>query len=639
MSRIQEEARRTRYGVAIFTKLARSRGDLMLACLDSMLVVGAYLAMLVVRFDTNVPAPYWDTFRGFVLVAVIVHVGFNWAWGLYGQIWRQASVAEARRVVLAGMCSAVVLFLVDLAFQRRIPISVLAMGSMVATGLVGAIRFQSRLFSFHGGRQNRFSQRVLVVGAGSAGATVVREMLRDPDSSYRPVAAVDDDARTHGMRLAGIPVVGGVGSLVEVAARARAQVVVLAVPSADPRLVRAVAEASEAAGLPLKVLPRVRELLGADPSVRDVRDLRIEDLLGRKQVDTDLDAVRRLLAGQRVLVTGAGGSIGSEIVNQVAECDPELLVLLDHDETHLHDTAELLRAPAHQVLADIRDASVLEQAVRRFRPKVVFHAAAHKHVPLLEHHACEAVRTNVLGTANVLAASAAAGVDTLVFVSTDKAVRPTSVMGATKWLAEQLIVSMAPPGAGYCAVRFGNVLGSRGSVIPTFARQIKAGGPVTVTDSRMTRFFMSVGEAVQLVLQAAVFAQGREIYMLDMGEPMNILELAERMIRLSGRSVGDEIAIRIVGRRPGEKLVEDLHAPQEACHPTSHPSITRLSPVPIAATTLDEAVLDLSAMCGRNDYGRAARYLLELAAAHSAPARSIDLRVFDGDEAWSRSTT
>jgi FlaA1/EpsC-like NDP-sugar epimerase len=298
--------------------------------------------------------------------------------------------------------------------------------------------------------------------------------------------------------------------------------------------------------------------------------------------------------GRRVLVTGAGGSIGSEICRQVAGMEPALLVLLDHDETHLHDTAATVTGACEQALVDIADGAAVLETFERYRPEVVFHAAAHKHVPVLEQHPLEAAKTNVIGTRNVVDAAALMGTERFVQISTDKAVRPSSVMGASKRLAEQTVLAHAPAGAAYCTVRFGNVLGSRGSVIPTFARQIAQGGPVTVTDPRMTRFFMSVEEAVQLVLQASVLSTGGEIFMLEMGVPVRIVDLAERMIRLSGCQVGTDIAIEITGIRPGEKLAEVLSTPDEEIFDTSHPYINRLAPIraPAAAFAAEMAQLE-----------------------------------------------
>ncbi len=368
----------------------------------------------------------------------------------------------------------------------------------------------------------------------------------------------------------------------------------------------------------MKVLPSVVELVGGAVSVRDVRDLSIRDLLGRQQVSTDLDEVHRSLAGRRVLITGAGGSIGSEIARQVATFEPAELFLLDHDETHLHDaTAELIR-PAVQILADIRDASRIDRVFAEHRPEVVFHAAAHKHVPLLEDYPCEAVATNVLGTENLLRSSVAVGVDRFVAISTDKAVNPSSVMGATKRLSEQLLLHHRPDGARFCAVRFGNVLGSRGSVIPTFMNQIRSGGPVTVTHPDVTRFFMSIPEAVQLVLQAAALSGGGEVFMLDMGEPIRIVDLAERMIHLSGRM---DVRVKFTGLRPGEKLSEELRALDELSGPTRHPVIQSVQPAMIDGERLLHGLDGLRHRTVEQDSEAAFKLLFDLV--DSTPATPV----------------
>jgi FlaA1/EpsC-like NDP-sugar epimerase len=599
--------------------LSRLRVDVPVLLVDVMLVAGSFVLVNALGFDGDVPARSSERMFRFLPVVVTAYVASNLAWGLYGQIWRHASVAEARRVVCAGVTAGSVIFLVNEWRGFPLPRSVAVLAPVVATMFVGLVRFQQRLFSFRR-RIDRAASRVAVVGAGSAGAAIVREMRRTAGTGLTPVVVVDDDPRKQARVLLGVPVVGGTSQLAAIVERYRVDEVLLAVPSADQQLTVKVMEAAEAARVPLKVLPPVRELLGGRPSVRAARVVRIEDILGRQQVVTDVEAIRAAVAGRRVLITGAGGSIGSEIAAQVAELGPARLVLLDHDETHLHDVTQRLGpdVPAELALADIRDLDGLRARFDALRPDVVFHAAAHKHVPLLEAHPVEAIRTNVLGTANLVAA-AAGHVDHLVFISSDKAVRPHNALGRSKWLGEQITVLRAPPGVRWCAVRFGNVVGSRGSVIPTFAAQIAAGGPVTVTDPRMTRYFMSVHEAVQLVLQAAVLAEGGEVFMLDMGEPVNILDLAERMVRLSGRVVGSEVAIRVVGARPGEKLSEDLYDPAELAGPTAHPSIARVRRRRIEAAGLDAGLAELTAIAERGDDAAAARALAALASAESEP--------------------
>jgi FlaA1/EpsC-like NDP-sugar epimerase len=624
----------------ISTTLVKVRASVPLLPLDLLLAAAAYSLVLILRFNGHIPTHYWHAFRLFLPLALGVHLVANWLAGLYGQVWRYASIAEARRVLAAGFGSGVVLFVASYTTSQPMPRSVIILGALVVTYFLGGLRFQSRLFAFNRAMvRSDAGLRIAVVGAGKAAATIVREMLDHPQEGLVPVVVVDDDRRKHGLSLLGVPVVGDTDSLGSAIKRFDVQQIVLAVTAADRSLVERVAATSEETGIPLKVLPGVREVVRGEPTVKDVRDLRIEDLLGRKQVSTDLEAVRALLAGRTVLITGAG-SIGSEIARQVSQLAPARVVLLDHDETHLHDAAALLDVDVVQVLADIRDARVVLDTFHRYRPEVVFHAAAHKHVPLLESHPCEAVATNIVGTRNVVDASVAVGVERFVFISTDKAVRPSNVMGASKWVGEQIVLASAPAGARFCSVRFGNVLGSRGSVIPTFARQIAGGGPVTVTHPKMTRFFMSVHEAVQLVLQASVFVEGGEVFMLEMGEAVNIRDLAERMIRLSGRAVGTDIAIRIDGPRPGEKLVEELQAPEERAEPTAHPSILRLVPVPLPVDELDDGILTLSELAAGRCDDDAARVLFELV---NGPRLNgdlfVDVAAIERSELWSPSNS
>ncbi|MEX0666273.1 MAG: nucleoside-diphosphate sugar epimerase/dehydratase [Acidimicrobiia bacterium] len=621
---------------------ARTRTHLRLYALDAVLIATSYAAVLLLRFDGAVPNDYWKRFLAFLPFALLAHLASNTGWGLYRQMWRHASVQEARRVLLAGVTvvaiAAPLYFVLD---ARPVPVSVLVLGALVATALAGLHRFQGRLVGVRRRAATPAGLRVLVIGAGEAGAAIVREMQRKPAAGLNPVAVLDDDLRKQGLALLGVPIAGETSDLGEVVERDRIQRALLAIPTAGQELVRRVATAAEEAGVPLQVVPELGDLIAGRVSLRDVRDLRIEDLMGRQQAKTDLEAVRCLLAGRRVLITGGGGSIGAELARQVAECSPASLVLVDNDETHLHDATASLTGPVETALCDIRSASRLVRIFERHRPEVVFHAAALKHVPVLEDHACEAIETNVLGTDTVLKAAARVGVQRLVFISTDKAVRPTSVMGASKWLAEQLVLACASESTPHCAVRFGNVVGSRGSVIPTFSRQIAAGGPVTVTDPEMTRYFMSIEEAVQLVLQAAVFATGSgEVFMLEMGEPVNILALAQRMIMLSGFSVGEEIEIDIVGARPGEKLTEELRAPDERCEPTPHESIVRHEPRILSDSLLDETLEELTWAVARDDEATA-RKVVSLANGADAvlePDLVIDLTVTERSKQWNPSS-
>ncbi len=585
--------------------VAAARRDLPLVAMDLVIVPVAYLVAVVLRFDGSIPDGYWASFRVFALVAMAIFVIVNYLFGLYGEMWRFASVQEARRVLMAGAVSFVIVMGVGWRWPRglSIPLSVLVAGSVLALAGIGAVRFQSRLFGFRRrGVDANIHHRVIVVGAGEAAAMVLGDLLQRQAPDWRPVGIVDDDARKRGLSLHGVRVLGTLAAIPALVGRLDADELLLAIPSATSELVRRVAELAESAGVALKVVPSVQEIIGGHVTARDIRDLRIEDLLGRQQVEIDLGAVADILRGRRVLVTGAGGSIGSEIARQVAAFLPASLVLLEHDETHLHDvTREIGAHSCIDVLADIRDPDRMYEIFHRYRPEVVFHAAAHKHVPILETYPKEAVLTNIIGTANVVDAAVAAGVSRFVLVSTDKAVRPASVMGSTKWFAEQIVRSVQAPGRDFCAVRFGNVLGSRGSVVPVFLDQIQRGGPVTVTDPAMSRYFMSIPEAVRLVLQAAALSKGGEVLTLDMGEPVNILELARKLIRLSGHVPGRDIPIEIVGIRPGEKVVEDIEDPTEEHVPTAHPGVVVSRPCVPDNPALRHGIQELEALMAEGD--------------------------------------
>jgi FlaA1/EpsC-like NDP-sugar epimerase len=623
----------------------RIRRDAPLAILDLGVAVAAYLCTLVLRFDGSVPDRYWFNFWLFLPAALISHLVANHLCGLYGPMWRYASVLEARRIVQAGVLGGTGVVLANLLVQwlagglRALPLSVAIFGAVLNLLCIGAIRFQSRLSAARQRSLDTERQRVLVAGAGAAGSMMLKDLLHSPSLGLVPVGVVDDDRRKVGRRLHGIPVLGTLASIPRLADRYQAHAVLLAIPSATDDLVRDVAAMCERAHVTLKVLPSVHETFGGKVTARDLRDLRIEDLLGRKQVETDLEAVKAMLRSRRVLVTGAGGSIGSEIARQVAGFGPASLILLDHDETHLHDAVmsldeyrDGLSAAAPEVdlvaasmevevvLADIRDRDRVFSAFMRCRPDIVFHAAAHKHVPVLELHPEEALATNVVGTANLADAAVATGTGHFVLISTDKAINPKSVMGASKWLAEQVVRSLQDGQTVLCAVRFGNVLGSRGSVIPTFFRQISRGGPVTVTDPNMTRYFMSVQEAVQLVLQAAALSTGGEVFTLDMGEPVRIMDLAERLIRLSGRIPGQDIPIEITGVRAGEKTVEDIVAPDEEPLPSGHPAIVVSRPPVPDRAAVHRALTELEYLSPEGLASELAVRMVDLATGSLHPA-------------------
>ena len=580
---------------------------------DVLLTIVAWAGALLLRHDGDVSRAEWTGLIGFLPVVLLLTLGGYALIGLYSGLLRFASVLEARQILVVQVVVLSMLLPLVLVLGRPIPLSVPIMATVLACGLAGTIRFWSRLLRWHAvagpGSADPASERLLVIGAGEVGVALLRDMRNHPSATV--VGLVDDNVRLRGRRALGIPVLGGIDHLPEIVEATAATRAVLAIARADADLVRRVATlCGDELGIGLSIVPPPSELLGRQVSLQDVRDIEIADLLGRAQIDTDLDAVRELIHGRRVLVTGGGGSIGSELARQVAAFGPASLTLVDHDETHLFDAVAGLPGTVRQRLADVRDLVALGKVFDEERPEVVFHAAALKHVPILEEHPVQAVHTNVLGTRNVVECAERVGVERFVFISTDKAVRPSSVMGTTKLAGEHLVLGRSSDMTA-CAVRFGNVLGSRGSVVPTFVRQIREGGPVTVTDGRMTRYFMSIPEAVRLVLHAAALSRGREIFMLDMGEPVRIIDLARRMIQLSGQRPGADIEIRVTSIRPGEKLAEELHAPDEVQHPTTHPSIVRLEPVQVSAPVMQSAVACAQRAAATQD-GREARDALQL---------------------------
>lgn len=623
---VLEDRRRKPFRFRIPRLALHLRRDVPLALLDLAIILPSYLAPLVLRFDGAVPRDYWRNFLSFMPLVAVLHLLSNYLLGLYGQMWRYASVEEARRVVVAGFVGGASVVAVGVTWNaglRPLPLSVMILGAVLSLLGFGAVRFQSRLFSFRRRALPSTVARVLLVGAGDAGSQVLKDLIENPSLGLEPVGVVDDDPRKLRLFLHGVPVLGRREAIPSLVRRLRVDQVLLAMPSATSEVVRDVAALCEESEVTLRVLPSVHEIVNGRITARDIRDLQIEDLLGRQQVATDLVAVRAILHDRTVLVTGAGGSVGSEIARQVLSFGPSSLILLDHDETHLYDVVEELNDLRIQaLLADIRERGRMIEIFMTLRPHVVFHAAAHKHVPMLESFPDEAVLTNVIGTANVVDAAATSGAARFVMISTDKAVRPASVMGATKWFAEQIVRSVDGPARTFCAVRFGNVLGSRGSVIPTFLRQIGRGGPVTVTHPDMARYFMSLQEAVELVLQASALSTGGDVLTLEMGEPVNILELARRLIRLSGRVPGRDVLIEIVGPRPGEKLVEDLVDADEDVQPTAHPGIVLSRPPVPDRPTLRRSIRELEALVHE---GRAQDLVDRMRALTTTPSTALRL--------------
>ena len=524
-------------------------------------------------------AVLWDGVLG--ICALVAGCGL--AAGLYRGRHLRGSRDEVKAVMLAAALVACCLVLVGpmlTSSQRVRPQTVMAAAALALVAMLGAryVAFAARLRSW---RPAPAAVKIIVFGAGAAGAQLIRRLTTQSGVAYRPVAILDDDPAKRRLRIHGVPVLGGRGQMAEVAASAGARVLVIAIAGATGKVIGDLTEAAERCGLAPKVIPSLRELLAGHAQIEGVRDPRISDLLGRRAVTSDVASVREHIAGQRVLVTGAGGSIGAELCRQLYRLGPAQLIMLDRDESALHGIQLALHGRAlldseETVLADIRDRHRIREVFERFRPDIVFHAAALKHLPLLEFYPAEALKTNVLGTLTVLEAAADHGVRSFVNISTDKAANPVSILGCSKRITERLTAyTSARTGGRYVSVRFGNVLGSRGSVLTALSAQVAAGGPVTVTDPDVSRYFMLADEAVHLVLQATAIGRAGEVLVLDMGEPVRIADMARRLAASSGR----EVKIEFTGLRPGEKLTEDLLGPGEADQRPNHPLISQV-PVP-----------------------------------------------------------
>ncbi len=564
-----------------------------LLLLDLILIVAAVFGAMALRFELGPLFFYYLPFAYWVLgVSLVIKPLFFYFFGMYRRMWVYASIRELRLVAVGVTASSVVVAAILVIFTSQklfigFPRSVLIIDWLLSIIFIGGIRFLLRLLaenvkSFNSPTGNEVTKRVLIMGAGDAGALVVRELQKNPDLNMIPVGFLDDNPAKMGQQIHGIQVLGNVNDISKVVESKRVDEVVIAIPSAAGKVIRTIADICRLKGIPFRTMPGIYELIGGKVSINRLREVDITDLLRRQPTHMKEELVGSILTGKMVMVTGAGGSIGREICRQISRWNPAGLILLGHGENSIFETLLEIQEgfpsiPLIPVIVDVRDIHRLQIVFKKHKPEVVFHAAAHKHVPLMEMNIDEAVNNNVLGTRNVVQTCEKLGIGKLIMISTDKAIRPANIMGATKRFSEMIVLDAAKrSGYAYSVVRFGNVLGSRGSVVPLFKHQISRGGPVTITHPEMKRYFMTIPEAVYLVLQAAAMGKGGETFVLNMGQQVRILDLAEDLIRLSGLEPGKDIEIAYTGIRPGEKLSEDLWEEGKQFTPTQHPDIFKL---------------------------------------------------------------
>lgn len=535
----------------------------LLVVLDSLIVMTSiYFSMLILSVDFNI-------FKSPLLLITMItlllsHHVFAFIYRLYHKAWEYASIGELMAIFKAVTYSIIVTGIIQFIFLQDVYFRALGITLMMHILLIGGSRFCWRVYRDRYLKPTANMKRTLIVGAGSAGTMAARQLLKNPNENLLPVGYVDDDLKKQHLDFFGLPVLGKTKDIQEVVESKNIELIVIAIPSLSKKDLNKIFNECTKTKAKVQIMPKIEDIMTGRISVSSFRDVQVEDLLGREPVQLDMESISEKLEGKTILVTGAGGSIGSEICRQVSKFNPKKILLLGHGENSIYQiNMELQNKYKDEfeiipIIADIQDKNRIFEVIEEHRPQVVYHAAAHKHVPLMEYNPKEAVKNNIFGTKNVAEAAGTFGVTTFVLVSTDKAVNPTNVMGATKRCAELVIQEMDRQyNTNYVAVRFGNVLGSRGSVIPLFKKQIQAGGPVTVTHPEMTRYFMTIPEASRLVIQAGALAKGGEIFVLDMGDPVKIVDLARNLIKLSGYAE-EEIGIKFTGIRPGEKMFEEL---------------------------------------------------------------------------------
>lgn len=578
-----------------------------LILLDIMSIVVASFAALYVRFDfsfAGIPAEYLMKFERIIPFNILLTLLFFALWKLYKSVWRYASATELLNIVFATTCAAIAQIILCNVMNQKMPRSYYMIYWFLLFGMCCVIRFSYRILRLINSKridrvdkENR--NNVLLIGAGAAGNAILKEIESSSYLNLNVKCIIDDNPGCHGKFLRGVPIVGGRAKIIDAVGQYAVDEIIFAIPSANTQTRKEILDICKESGCKLRTLPGIYQLINGDVSVSKLKEVEIEDLLGRDPIEINTEEVLNYVSGKVVLVTGGGGSIGSELCRQIAGHHPKQLIIVDIYENNAYDIQqELIRKHPElnlQVLiASVRNTARINDIFATYRPNIVFHAAAHKHVPLMEVSPNEAIKNNVMGTYKTAKAADKYGAEKFVLISTDKAVNPTNVMGASKRICEMVIQMMNQKSeTNFVAVRFGNVLGSNGSVIPLFKKQIAEGGPVTVTDPRIIRYFMTIPEAVSLVLQAGAYARGGEIFVLDMGKPVKILDLATNLIKLSGYKVGEDIEIQFTGLRPGEKMYEELLMDEEGLKKTANKMIFIGKPIDFDTEVFEKQLEEL----------------------------------------------
>lgn len=571
-----------------------------LLILDIILIGVALMGAYLLRFEGYIGS-YWEQYKNVVVFVILIYVGSNWIFGLYKKMWRYASIQELLGIFWSATFSALLTYILFWILDTQIPRSVLLITWMLSIFGVGGSRFayrvlRERINKSRSHKNQIIKKRLMIVGGGNAGANLVKELVQNPESLYIPVVIVDDAEWKLNNQIYNVPVKGNTQKIPELVETEEVDDIIIAIPSVSKSRIREIVSLAQTTKANIKILPNMNDLINGKAELNQVRNVEVADLLGRDEVILDSSNIEAYIKNQVCLITGGGGSIGSEIVRQLVKYQPKEIVVIDIYENNVYDLQQSLKRHYPNlnlriIIASVRDKERICKIFNEVKPSVVFHAAAHKHVPFMEENPSEAIKNNIFGTLNVAQCAHEHKVKRFILISTDKAVNPTNIMGATKRIAELIIQSINKESeTEFAAVRFGNVLGSNGSVIPLFKEQIKAGGPVTITHPDITRYFMTIPEASRLVIQAGALAKGGEIFVLDMGEPVKIVDLATQLIELSGYKPNQDIKIEFIGLRPGEKLYEELLLEEEGLESTRQEGILIASPSDISYKEILEVV-------------------------------------------------